>query len=95
MTSYQFEVVAKNAVIDLWKKHFDMDLKINEINFVWFAHELGFKKCTLYGPKMGAYYAEVTYNRDKDELYVDIYYKVCNKTIPKNEFNYEVNYETA
>ena len=90
MTSYEFEVVAKNAVIDLMKERYHIDLKINEIDFVWFAHELGYKKCTLYGFKMGVYYAEVTYNKDKDLLYVDIYEKRYNKCIKESDFNYEV-----
>lgn len=38
---------------------------------------------------MGARYAEVTYNRDKDEMYVDIYRKISNTKIPSSEFNFE------
>ena len=46
MTSYEFEKVAKNAVIKLMKEKHDIDLTMNELEFVWFAHELGYKKCT-------------------------------------------------
>lgn len=84
MTSYEFEKAAKNAVI----KVLGEDIKISQLEFVWFAHELGYKKCTLWGVPMGNRYAEVTYNRDKNEMYVDIYTKVSNTRIPAEEFDF-------
>ena len=30
----------------------------------------------------------VTYSRDKDEMYVDIYQKISNTKIPSSEFNF-------
>ena len=90
MTSYQFEVVAKNAVIDVMKKEYDIDLKIKDIDFVWFAHELGFKRCSIYGPKMGSHYAEVTYNRDTFQMYIDIYEKKSFTVLNECDFNSEV-----
>lgn len=90
MTSYQFEVVAKNAVIDVMKKEYNIELKIKDIDFVWFAHELGFKKCSIYGPKMGSHYADVTYNRDTFQMYIDIYEKKSVNFLNECDFNYEV-----
>lgn len=90
MTSYEFEKVAKNAVVKIMKEKYDIELTLQELEFVWFAHELGYKKCTLYAKKLGHYYPEVTYNRDKDELYVDIYLKQSNTCIPSKYFNMEV-----
>ena len=58
------------------------------LEMVWFAHELGYKKCTIWGEPMGDKYAEVTYNRDKDEMYVDIYQKISSTKIPSSEFNF-------
>lgn len=81
MTSYEFEKLAKNEVIKIMKEKYDIELSIEELDIVWFAHELGFKKCTLYAEKLGHYYPEVTYNRDKNELYVDIYLKQSNTLI--------------
>ncbi len=81
MTSYEFEKLAKNEVIKIMKEKYDIELSIEELDMVWFAHELGFKKCTLYAEKLGHYYPEVTYNRDKNELYVDIYLKQSNTLI--------------
>lgn len=85
MTSYEFEKAAKNAVIQTLSG----DINISELDLVWFAHELGYKKCTIWGTPMGNRYAEVTYNRDKNEMYVDIYRKIMNNTISSDEFNFE------
>ena len=91
MTSYEFEVAAKNAVIELIKskKHPELSApKINELELVWFAHELGNKKCMIWGPPMGRRYAEVTYNKDKDEMYVDMYVKIKKQVISSTEFKF-------
>ena len=84
MTSYDFENAAKNAVIDAMGE----DIVINQLEMVWFAHELGYKKCTIWGEPMGDKYAEVTYNRDKDEIYVDIYQKIRSAKIASSDFNF-------
>ena len=84
ITSYNFEKAAKNAVIDVLGK----DIVIDQLEMIWFAHELGYKKCTIWGEPMGNKYAEVTYNRDKDEMYVDIYEKISNTKISSSEFNF-------
>ena len=84
ITSYNFEKAAKNAVIDVLGK----DIVIDQLEMIWFAHELGYKKCTIWGEPMGNKYAEVTYNRDKDEMYVDIYQKISSTKIPSSEFNF-------
>lgn len=90
MTSYEFEKAAKNAVIQTLSE----DISIDQLDLVWFAYELGYKKCTIWGQPMGNRYAEVTYNRDKDEIYVDIYQKIIyqkiiNNKISSDEFNFE------
>lgn len=85
MTSYEFEKAAKNAVIQTLSEN----ISIDQLYLVWFAHELGYKKCTIWGQPMGNRYAEVTYNRDKDEMYVDIYQKIINNKISSDEFNFE------
>ena len=91
MTSYEFEKIAKNAVIKVMKEQHYIELTIGELEFVWFAHELGFKKCTLYAQKLGHYYPEVTYNRDTNELYVDIYLKQSNTKFTAEQFDTEVH----
>lgn len=91
MGTYEFEKIAKNAVINVMKEQYGIDLNIKELEFVWFAHELGYKKCTLWAKKLGHYYPEVTYNRDKDELYVDIYLKQSNTHIGAKDFDREAH----
>lgn len=81
MTSTEFITKAKAAVADIMTTQRKIKVEPGQIQLVWFAHELGYKKCTLYAPEMGAHYAEVTYNRDKGEMYVDIYVKVLNERV--------------
>ncbi len=88
MTSYEFEKAAKNAVVRVMKEKHDLELTIAELDLVWFAHELGYKKCTIYAQRLGHFYPEVTYNRDKNEIYVDIYLKQSNTKIPAEEFDF-------
>lgn len=90
MTSYEFEKVAKNAVVKLMKEKHNIELTVQELDLVWFAHELGYKKCTLWAQKLGHYYLEVTFNRDKNEIYVDIYLKQSNTKIEAKDFDMEV-----
>lgn len=90
MTSYEFEVAAKNAAIKVMEeKHSISGVSISDVDFVWFAHELGFKKCTLWSPPFGYYYVEVTYNKLNHEMYVDVYLKQSNTLIQEKDFNYE------
>ena len=88
MTSYEFEKAAKNAVAKLLREEHGVNIAMQDLQFVWFAHLLGYKKCTLYTPAMGRLYAEVTYNRDKDEMYVDLYEKDSNVRITADQFDY-------
>lgn len=90
MTSYEFEKAAKNAVIKVMGEKVGLDVKFKNLELVWFAHELGYKKCTLYAPELGHYYPEVTYNLARDEMYVDIYLKQSNTKIPSEAFDFEV-----
>lgn len=86
MTSYEFEVIAKNAVAKVLKDY-NIEATIKDLDFVWFAHELGYKKCTIWGKPMGSLYAEVTYNCVRNELYVDIYAKAKNVKFLADEFD--------
>lgn len=89
MTSYEFEKVAKNAVVLVLKREHGIETSLPNLQIVWFTHCLGYKKCCLYSPEIGNKYAEVTYNRDKEELYVDIYEKTMNVKFHKEDFNFE------
>ena len=83
MTSYEFEVGAKNAVISTCHELYGEDYIIGDIQVVWFAHVLGNKKAILIdmGPNNRIY--EVTYNLREDEMYVDAYKKESNSVVRK------------
>ena len=78
MSSYEFEVAAKNAVAEACLKYYSEEYGIKDIQMVWFAHILGFKKAILINNGQNLRIFEVTYNRDKDEMYVDTYSKSSN-----------------
>lgn len=81
MTTNEFEQIAKHQLIKIMKEKYNTEILYNDLEFVWFAHELGYKKCTLYAKSLGHYYPEITYNRDSDELYIDVYLKQSNTKI--------------
>ena len=78
MTSYEFEVAAKNAVIKVVKAKYGEEYDITGIQMVWFAHVLGNKKAVLIDMGENLRLYEVTYNCCKNELYVDAYEKEEN-----------------
>ncbi len=81
MNSYEFEVAAKNAVIAVVQKKYGETYDITKIQMVWFAHVLGNKKAILIDNGMNMRMYEVTYNREKNELYVDVYEKQHNEKV--------------
>ena len=78
MQSYEFEVKCKNALIKVLKEKYNEDFKINELHLVWFARELQNYKCVIIDLSNNQRYYELTYNGNKDELYIDIYQKEHN-----------------
>ena len=78
MSTYEFEKVAKIAVIDVIHQKYGETYVIEEINVVWMVHLLGYKKAILIDGGENQRVYEVTYNRDKEEMYVDAYEKASN-----------------
>lgn len=78
MTSHQFQIAAKNAVIKVVEAAYEEQYAIEDINITWFSYVLGNMKCLLIDSGKNNRYYEVTYNRDKNELYVDTYEKRIN-----------------
>ena len=81
MTTKEFEHLAKSEAVRVMKEQHFLEVTEDELEFVWFAHELGYKKCTLWAKRLGHYYPEVTYNLAKNELYIDVYLKQSNTRI--------------
>ena len=88
MTSYEFEVAAKNALIEMLAKR-GIEAKIDELNLVWFTHLLGNKKCLIYGNCMANLYAEATYAHDTQIMYLDLYQKLDHSELHEWEFDLE------
>ena len=83
MTTYEFEVAAKNAVIK-YNLQNGINIPIQDIHVSWMAHVMGNKKCLLMimgTEKSTTEYYEVTYNYMAKELYVDVYKKICHCSI--------------
>lgn len=89
MTSYEFEVAAKNVVINMLAKR-GIEAKIEDLQLVWFTHLLGNKKCMIYGPVMANLYAEITYARDSQMVYADLYMKIDHQDIQEFDLKTDV-----
>lgn len=88
MTSYEFEVAAKNAVIDMLARR-AIDAKIEDLNLVWFTHLLGNKKCMIYGPVMANLYAEITFSVETGIVYCDLYQKLDHRELREYELDFD------
>lgn len=81
MTSYEFEVGAKNAVLSVVNTRYKEAFTIQDLSVVWMAHILGYKKCVLVDNGNNSRLYEVTYNKGLGEFYVDVYEKAQNVLI--------------
>jgi len=79
VTSTEFEELAKRAVCQtVWVMHEEF-FKSDQISVVWMVHVLGNKKAVLIDSGENSRLYEVTYNAEKNQLYVDEYDKVENR----------------
>lgn len=90
MSSYNFEVVCKNTLIKELKEKYNEDLTIEDLHLVWFSKILKNYKCVIVDLKDNQRYYELTYNGEKEEIYVDIYQKEHNIFVAKKDFNSKV-----
>lgn len=83
MKSSIFINYAKNLVRDYANEHLDKSDDIPEFDVfvVWYAYELGHSKALLSTTLLDGMYYEITYNSNKNEIYVDAYKKFENKCI--------------
>lgn len=87
-SSYGFEVSAKNAVIELAREMYGINLVINDLQFVWFGYIDGNMKAFLCSHKLGNLYAEVIYNKAENRLIVDFYKKESSIFVESKDFNF-------
>lgn len=89
MTSYEFEKAAKNAVVDALARR-GIEAGVQDLEFVWFCHIIGNKKCLIWGECMANLYAEVTYVAYSNMMYVDLYQKMDHREIHGYDLNFDV-----
>jgi len=85
MTSYMFEICAKAVVSATALNKYGEFYDDENLHVVWMAHVLGNKKAIMIDSGKNQRMYEVTYNAEEDEMYVDVYEKQCNATIPDFE----------
>lgn len=83
-------MAAKNAVIDV-VKGYGIEVGIEELQIVWFAHIVGNKKCLIWGVPLRNKYAEVTYASESDMIYVDLYEKIQHKEMHSFDADYQAH----
>lgn len=79
-------LIARTVVFEYVKTKFDKsdplpEFSINDVYIVWFAKTLQNWKACLSTNLPDRMYYELTYNGDKDSLYIDAYVKLENKEI--------------
>lgn len=92
--SYEFEVICKNIVIDYFNNKAEVTdnkkIGIKDVYVVWMCKVLKNSKALLSTNVTDGMYYELTYNGEKDEIYLDAYKKWENKLVKKEDFKKEV-----
>ena len=84
MDNRDFIEIAKETVLDNYNKGKNKDdalRSIDNVYIVWLSKTLQNNKALLSTTVNDGMYYEVTYNGDKNELYLDAYSKVENRVI--------------
>ena len=79
MNSYEFEIAAKNAVIELCKENFNKDYNILDIELVHLSSVGRNKKCALI--EKGSYQRIYIVTLSSGEFKVDVYEKWQTQTV--------------
>ena len=83
MTNEKFIKTAINLVANYTEEHMDktVDIPPYEVFVVWNAYILGNIKAMLSTTIHDGMYYEVTYNKEKNEIYLDAYKKFENRKV--------------
>lgn len=83
MTSEKFIEKAKNLVAEYAAEHLDKtdDVPSFDVFVVWSCYILGNQKALISTTIHDGMYYEVTYNKEKNEIYFDAYKKFENRKI--------------
>ena len=82
MDSYLFQKKCKETLIDYFRTVYNMEIEIEDFYVVWSCKVLQNNKVLISTDKVDdGFYAEFTRNGNKEETYMDIYYKQINKVV--------------
>lgn len=86
MGSSEFEILALGIVKDYINEHLDKsdEKPFYEVYVVWICKTLQNNKALISSSLSDGMYYEVTYNGDKNEIYLDTYKKFENRCIKLN-----------
>lgn len=86
--STEFLEIAKRTVYEMALEGLcptdNIDLKIDNVYVTWFGFILGDMKALLSTSLQDGKYYEVTYNKEKKEIYADCYVKLKQKLVTVN-----------
>lgn len=90
MTSEKFILMVDEIVADYANEHTDVTdnatlLVPSDIYVVWYCKTLQNHKALASTPRHDGMYYEITYNGDKDEIYLDAYKKFENRCLAVTE----------
>ena len=84
-----YQKTAKEIVLNYANKHIDktdnVQITLDDVYIVWFCKTLQNWKALVSTSLPDGMYYEVTYNGDKNEMYLDAYKKFENKCISVTE----------
>lgn len=82
MGSQEFLNICKSKVADYYNEHCEktdaVDITVNDVYVVWYCKTLQNHKALLSTSVSDGMYYEMTYNGDKNQLYMDAYKKWQN-----------------
>ena len=82
MDSYLFQKKCKETLIDYFRAVYNMETEIEDFCVVWSCKVLQNNKVLISTDKVDdGFYVEFTRNGNKEETYMDIYYKQINKVV--------------
>lgn len=85
MNSREFINLCKRTVVDYFNNHFEKKgikkISTDDVFIVWSCKTLQNNKAMVSTVVSDGMYYELTYNGDKNELYMDVYDKSENKKI--------------
>ena len=73
--------ICKNEVVKYTNDHLDKQISSDDVYVVWLTKALQNNKALLSTTLLDGMYYELTYNGDKNELYIDVYKRFENKEL--------------